>query len=123
MVVNISKRIGSTCSDPEFFSGFFSAIALIEAYLRRPFFHSSYQTISLISIHYVNNRGITDKKKEEEFLHRTFPFFIWLLRDEVPSIPRDCKDIKDYFLKKVRIQNKVETPSQKVANGRDTKAK
>ena len=62
MVVNKSKRIGSTGSDPEFFSGFFSAIALIEAYLRRPFFHSAYQMISLISIHYVNNRGIIIKE-------------------------------------------------------------
>ena len=52
-----------------------------------------------------------------------FPFFIRLLGDVALSIPRDCKDIKDYFLKKVRIQNKVETPSQKVANERDTKAK
>ena len=52
-----------------------------------------------------------------------FPFFIRLLRDVALSIPRDCKDIKDYFLKKVRIQNKVETPSQRSQMEGDTKAK
>jgi len=36
-----------------------------------------------------------------EFFHKTFPYFIWLLRDVTQSIPSDCKDIKDYFLKKV----------------------
>ncbi|XP_022777648.1 guanylate-binding protein 2-like [Stylophora pistillata] len=40
-------------------------------------------------------------KKEEECLHRTFPFFFWLLRDVALSIPRDYTDYKDYFLKKV----------------------
>ena len=34
--------------------------------------------------------------------HRTFPYFLWLLRDVTQAIPRDCKDLKDYFLKKVR---------------------
>lgn len=33
--------------------------------------------------------------------HKTFPFFIWLLRDVLQAIPRDCSNIKDYFLKKV----------------------
>ena len=36
-----------------------------------------------------------------EFFHKTFPHFIWLLRDVTKDIPSDCKDIKDYFLKKV----------------------
>ena len=34
--------------------------------------------------------------------HRTFPYFLWLLRDVTQAIPRDCKDLKDYFLKMVR---------------------
>ena len=37
--------------------------------------------------------------------HRTFPYFLWLLRDVTQAIPRDCKDLKDYFLKKVRWEN------------------
>ena len=37
--------------------------------------------------------------------HRTFPYFLWLLRDVTQAIPRDCKDLKDYFLKKVRREN------------------
>ena len=48
--------------------------------------------------------GRTGGAKETEFFHKTFPFFIWLLRDVTQCIPRDCKDIKDYFLKKVRLQ-------------------
>ncbi|KAL9979073.1 hypothetical protein ACROYT_G016675 [Oculina patagonica] len=55
--------------------------------------------------------------KETEFFHRTFPFFIWLLRDVTQSIPPDCKDIKDYFLKKVfreqESQNATGHQSQK----------
>lgn len=39
--------------------------------------------------------------KDIEFFHKTFPYFIWLLRDVTQSIPTDCKDIRDYFLKKV----------------------
>ncbi|CAH3030957.1 unnamed protein product [Pocillopora meandrina] len=30
------------------------------------------------------------------------PFFIWLLRDVTQSIPTDCRDIKEYFLTRVR---------------------
>ena len=36
-----------------------------------------------------------------EFFHKTFPYFIWLLRGGMQSIPSDCKDIRDYFFKKV----------------------
>lgn len=36
-----------------------------------------------------------------EFFPKTFPHFIWLLRDVTKDIPPDCKDIKDFFLKKV----------------------
>ena len=33
---------------------------------------------------------------------KTFPFFIWLLRDVTQSIPTDCRNIKEYFLTRVR---------------------
>ena len=39
--------------------------------------------------------------RDSEFFHKTFPFFIWLLRDVAQEIPRDCRNIEDYFLKKV----------------------
>ncbi|XP_068762154.1 guanylate-binding protein 6-like [Montipora capricornis] len=48
-----------------------------------------------------SNQGITSNREEKEFFHKTFPFFLWLLRDVTQSIPRDCKDLKDYFLIKV----------------------
>ena len=41
--------------------------------------------------------------EDKEFFHKTFPQFVWLLRDVTQDIPRDCKDIKEYFLKKVRL--------------------
>ena len=37
-------------------------------------------------------------REDTEFFHKTFPFFIWLLRDVTQSIPTDCRDIKEYFL-------------------------
>lgn len=39
--------------------------------------------------------------RDSEYFHKTFPFFIWLLRDVAQEIPPDCHNIKDYFLKKV----------------------
>ncbi|PFX25984.1 guanylate-binding protein 7-like [Stylophora pistillata] len=33
--------------------------------------------------------------------HKTFPSFIWLLRDVVLYLPKDCHSIKDYFLTRV----------------------
>lgn len=49
-----------------------------------------------------NTRGDVDGRQDDmEFFHKTFPHFIWLLRDVTKTIPPDCKDIKDYFLKKV----------------------
>lgn len=33
--------------------------------------------------------------------HKTFPFFVWLLRDVVLALPKGCHSIKDYFLTKV----------------------
>lgn len=52
-------------------------------------------------IHIRSNSGKDSKVKDTEFFHKTFPYFIWLLRDVTQSIPTDCKDIRDYFLKKV----------------------
>ncbi len=42
------------------------------------------------------------RQEDTKFFHKIFPFFIWLLRDVTQSIPPDCKDIKEYFLTKVR---------------------
>ena len=58
-------------------------------------------------IHIRSNSGKDSKVKDTEFFHKTFPYFIWLLRDVTQSIPTDCKDIRDYFLKKVN--NKILT--------------
>ena len=41
--------------------------------------------------------------RDSEYFHKTFPFFIWLLRDVTQAIPRDCSNVKDYFLKKVSL--------------------
>lgn len=41
--------------------------------------------------------------KDEDAFHKTFPHFIWLLRDVMTDIPDDCKDIKEYFLTRVRM--------------------
>lgn len=43
--------------------------------------------------------------EDNEFFQKTFPQFVWLLRDVTQDIPSDCKDIKHYFLKKVRLIN------------------
>ena len=45
--------------------------------------------------------GGAARRDDAEYFHKTFPFFIWLLRDVTKSIPTDCKDIKEYFLKRV----------------------
>ena len=42
-------------------------------------------------------------QEDTEFFHKTFPFFIWLLRDVTQAVPPDCKDIKEYFLTRVCI--------------------
>lgn len=49
-----------------------------------------------------SQRGLTE---DNEFFHKTFPYFVWLLRDVTQSVPSDCKDLKEYFLKKVRLIN------------------
>ena len=42
-------------------------------------------------------------QKDTEFFHKTFPFFVWLLRDVTQAVLPDCKDIKEYFLTRVCI--------------------
>ena len=41
--------------------------------------------------------------RDSMYFQKTFPFFIWLLRDVTQAIPRDCSNVKDYFLKKVSL--------------------
>ncbi|XP_078366399.1 guanylate-binding protein 6-like isoform X2 [Oculina patagonica] len=52
--------------------------------------------------------------RESEYFHKTFPYFIWLLRDVTQAIPQDCSNIKEYFLKKVF---KVHDPSAMAQEG------
>lgn len=42
----------------------------------------------------------------EDAFHQTFPHFVWLLRDVMTDIPDDCRDIREYFLTRVRIFRK-----------------
>ncbi|XP_078363547.1 guanylate-binding protein 6-like [Oculina patagonica] len=56
-------------------------------------------------------------QEDTEFFHKTFPFFIWLLRDVTQSIPLDCKDIEEYFYTRVfkdQGSSRVD-PNQEVA--------
>ena len=50
-----------------------------------------------------NSEGssLSSRCEDTEYFHKTFPFFIWLLRDVTQSIPPDCRDLKDYFLSRV----------------------
>lgn len=41
------------------------------------------------------------RKDDAEYFHKTFPFFIWLLRNVTQDIPSNCKDLKEYFLSRV----------------------
>ena len=45
--------------------------------------------------------NLSSRCEDTEYFHKTFPFFIWLLRDVTQSIPPDCTDLKDYFLTRV----------------------
>ena len=47
------------------------------------------------------NAGAGKSLEDSTLFFETFPFFIWLLRDVTQDLPPDCKDIKEYFLKKV----------------------
>ena len=49
--------------------------------------------------------------RDSVYFHKTFPFFIWLLRDVTQAIPRDYSNVKDYFLKKVSL---VITPERNI---------
>ncbi|XP_058943961.1 guanylate-binding protein 7-like [Pocillopora verrucosa] len=44
--------------------------------------------------------------------HKTFPFFVWLLRDVVVSLPKDCHSIKDYFLTRVFLSDPTSKDDQ-----------
>ena len=46
-------------------------------------------------------------QEDSTFFYKTFPFFIWLLRDVTQDIPPDCVNIKDYFLKMVYLIIKI----------------
>lgn len=39
--------------------------------------------------------------EEKDLFRNTFPFFVWLLRDVIMELPDDCKDLDDYFCKRV----------------------
>ncbi|CAH3172162.1 unnamed protein product [Porites evermanni] len=42
------------------------------------------------------------KSQEDlKFFCKTFPFLIWLLRDDTLDLPSDCNSYKEYFLKEV----------------------
>ena len=45
--------------------------------------------------------SLSSRCEDTEYFHKTFPYFIWLLRDVTQSIPPDCRDLKDYFLTRV----------------------
>ena len=42
------------------------------------------------------------QNEDANHFHKTFPFFIWLLRDVVLALPKDCHNIKEYFLTRVK---------------------
>ena len=71
--------------------------------MKRKQFLTSHSFIMKLSqrIRLCSNEGsvsASDSQEDTEFFHKTFPFFIWLLRDVTQSIPTDCRDIKEYFL-------------------------
>ena len=43
--------------------------------------------------------------KDSAYFRNTFPYFFWLLRDVLLSIPKEYRDITDYFLRKAIIGN------------------
>ena len=58
-------------------------------------------------IHIQSHPNKDSQVKGIEFFHKTFPYFIWLLRDVMQSIPSDCRDIRDYFFKKVNKKREL----------------
>ena len=59
------------------------------------------QRIQLRSSAQMENSQGNSPQDDASYFHKTFPFFIWLLRDVVLSLPKDCSNIKDYFLTRV----------------------
>ena len=43
----------------------------------------------------------SDRGEKRQNFNKTFPYFVWLLRDVLLNLPSDCPTIKDYFLKRV----------------------
>ena len=42
-------------------------------------------------------------RSENESFQKVFPYFTWLLRDFMNRFPEDCRDAREFFIKKVRI--------------------
>ena len=59
------------------------------------------QRIQLRSSAQLESSQGNSPQDDANYFHKTFPFFIWLLRDVVLSLPKDCPSIKDYFLTRV----------------------
>ncbi|XP_020607894.1 guanylate-binding protein 4-like [Orbicella faveolata] len=59
------------------------------------------QRIQLRSSAQMESSQGTSPQDDANYFHKTFPFFIWLLRDVVLALPKDCPSIKDYFLTRV----------------------
>lgn len=56
-----------------------------------------------IEMRSTKTQGTRKEHRDSEYFHKTFPYFIWLLRDVTQAIPTDCRNIKEYFLKKVKF--------------------
>ena len=57
-----------------------------------------------IEMRSTTTQGTRKEHRDSEYFHKTFPYFIWLLRDVTQAIPSDCSNIKEYFLKKVKFR-------------------
>lgn len=71
-----------------------------------------------IEMRSTTTQGTIKGHRDSEYFHKTFPYFIWLLRDVTQTIPKDCSNIKEYFLKKVfNVQDSsaIAQEGQKVA--------
>ena len=54
-----------------------------------------------IKIRSESKTGANKQLNEKELYHKTFPYFIWLLRDSLLEIPDDYEDLTDFLLKEV----------------------
>ena len=59
------------------------------------------QRIQLGSTDHDQRKGTSATQDDANLFHKIFPHFIWLLRDVVLALPKDCSNIKEYFLKRV----------------------